>query len=246
MKILLLDIEIAPNIATVWGLFNQNIGIQHVLASSYMLCWSAKWLGEEAVYFDSIHRSSKKNMVKNMHKLLDEADAVIHFNGKRFDIPIINKEFLLLGITPPSPYKQIDLLTTVRTQFRFTSNKLQFVCQQLGIGEKRQHEGHELWLKCMNDDKEAWKIMEEYNIQDTVLLEALYHKVLPWIKSHPNHSVLTGNMVCPNCGSHKHQKRGFSYSLAGKYQRYRCSDCGNWFRATKNLADRSKFVTNGV
>lgn len=246
MKILLLDVETAPNIATVWGLFNQNIGIQHILDSSYMLCWAAKWLGEDVVFFDSIHRSSRKTMVKNIRKLLDEADAVVHYNGKRFDIPTLNKEILLTKQLPPSPYKQVDLLTTVRTQFRFPSNKLQYVCNALGIGVKTKHEGHELWLKCMNDDAQAWSDMEEYNIQDVYLLEDLYYKLLPWIKSHPNHSVHSGDMVCPNCGSSKHQKRGYSFSLAGKYQRYRCSGCGSWFRGIKNLADRSKFVTNGV
>jgi DNA polymerase elongation subunit (family B) len=246
MKILLLDVETAPNIATVWGLFNQNIGIHSILDSSYMLCWAAKWLGEDDVYFDSIHRSSRKTMVKNIRRLLDEADAVVHYNGKRFDIPTLNKEILLTKQLPPSPYKQVDLLTTVRTQFRFPSNKLQYVCDALGIGSKSKHEGHELWLKCMNGDAEAWANMEEYNIQDVYLLEDLYYKVLPWIKNHPNRSVHSGSMVCPNCGSSKHQKRGYSLSLAGKYQRYRCTDCGSWFRGIKNLADRSKFVTNGV
>lgn len=246
IKILLLDIETAPNLALIWGLFNQNINIQNVLESGYVLCWAAKWLGEDVIYFDSVHRSSEKQMLRRIHALLSEADAVVHYNGKRFDIPTLNKEFVMQEMAPPSPYKQIDLLTTVRTQFRFTSTKLQFVCQQLGIGEKAGHSGPDLWIKCMNQDPEAWKMMEEYNIQDVELLEGLYYKLLPWIKSHPNYSVYTGEMVCPNCGSHKHQKRGFSYTLAGKYQRYNCKDCGNWFRGIKNVADRSKFVTNGV
>jgi DNA polymerase III epsilon subunit-like protein len=178
--------------------------------------------------------------------LLDEADAVIHFNGKRFDIPTLNKDFLLNGIRPPAPYKHIDLLTTVRTQFRFTSNKLDHVCEQLGLGNKTKHAGAELWIKCMAGDKAAWSEMEEYNIRDVEMTEALYLHLLPWIKSHPNYSVMTGECVCPNCGSAKHQKRGFAFSLAGKYQRYQCRECGTWYRGVKNMADRSKFVTNGV
>jgi rRNA maturation protein Nop10 len=138
------------------------------------------------------------------------------------------------------------LLTTVRTQFRFLSNKLDFVCQELGIGEKHPHSGADLWVRCMAGDAEAWREMETYNIKDVELLESLYNHLLPWIRNHPNHSVYTGDMVCPNCGSTHHQKRGFSYSLAGKYQRHQCKDCGNWFRGIKNLADRSKFVSNGV
>lgn len=230
----------------MWGLFNQNIGINQLLETSYVLCWAAKWLGEDVVYFDSVHRSTKKQMIRELHKLLDEADAVIHYNGKKFDIPTINKEFILANLPPPSPYKQIDLLTTVRNQFRFTSNKLAHVAEKLGIGSKVAHEGHELWLKCMVGDKKAWKVMEEYNTQDVVLLEDLYHKLRPWIKNHPNHSVMGESMCCPNCGSNRYTKRGFSYTLAGKYQRYQCGGCKTWFRGIKNIADRSKFVTNGL
>lgn len=232
--------------ATVWGLFNQNIGLNQLLESSYVLCWSAKWLGEDVVYFDSIHRSTRKRMLKNIYKMLDEADAVIHYNGKKFDIPTLNKEFLLAGLTPPSPYKQIDLLTTVRTQFRFTSNKLAFVAGQLGLGTKTSHEGHELWLKCMAGDNEAWKVMEEYNTQDVLLTEEMYYKLQPWIKNHPNYSIYKEAMVCPNCGGAHYQRRGFSRTLAGVYQRYQCKGCGAWFRGIKNQADRNKFVTGGV
>lgn len=185
-------------------------------------------------------------MIKNIHKMLDEADAVIHFNGKRFDIPTLNKDFLLNGIKPPSPYKHIDLLTVVRTQFRFASNKLDHVCQQLGIGSKHSHAGAELWIKCMAGDEAAWAEMETYNIRDVEMTEALYYKVLPWIRNHPNHSVFNGECVCPNCASAKSQKRGFAWTLAGKYQRFQCRECGTWYRGVKNLADRSKFVTNGV
>jgi hypothetical protein len=246
MKILVLDIELAPNIAAVWGLFKQNINLPNLLKTSYTLSWAAKWLGEDVVYYDSLNRSTPKQMIKSIHKLLDQADAVIHFNGKRFDIPVLNREFVLNGLAPPSPYKHIDLLTTVRTQFRFTSNKLDHVCEQLGIGNKTKHSGADLWIRCMNKDQQAWQEMEDYNIRDVEMTEELYYILRPWIKSHPNYSVFTGQCVCPNCASTKNQKRGFTFSLAGKYQRYQCRECGTWYRGVKNLADRSKFVTGGV
>lgn len=230
----------------MWGLWQQNISLPNLLKTGYTLSWAAKWLGEDTVYYDSVHRSTPKRMTKNIHRMLDEADAVIHFNGKRFDIPTLNKDFLLNGLKPPSPYKHIDLLTVVRTQFRFTSNKLDHVCQQLGIGNKHSHAGAELWIKCMAGDEAAWAEMETYNIRDVEMTEALYWKVLPWIRNHPNHSVFTGECVCPNCSSARAQKRGFAWTLAGKYQRFQCRDCGAWFRGIKNLADRSKFVSNGV
>jgi len=147
MKILLIDIEVAPNTAHVWGIFDQNISINQLLESSYTLCYAAKWYGNPKIMFDSVQKSGKNKMLANVHALLDQADAVVHYNGSRFDIPILNKEFLLSGMPPPSPAKHIDLLQVARRQFRFVSNKLDYVSQALGLGAKTAHEGHTLWLK---------------------------------------------------------------------------------------------------
>ena len=235
MKILLLDIETSPNTAHVWGLWQQNVSINQLMESSYVLCYAAKWLGEEDIYFDSVHQSKPKTMLKGIHALLDSADAVIHYNGTKFDIPTLNKEFLLTKLLPPSPYKQIDLLRVVRSNFRFPSNKLDYVSQRLGLGSKHAHEGHDLWVKCMNGDKDAWKRMEEYNIQDVVLLESLYDNLLPWIKNAPNRNLYQDITGCPTCGSTRLHKRGTAVSTTGSYQRYQCRDCGSWSQGTKSI-----------
>lgn len=245
-KILMIDIEVAPNTAHCWGLFDQNISLNQIIESSYALCYAAKWYGEDEVLFDSVYKSSKKKMLKGVHKLLDEADAVIHYNGKRFDIPILNKEFLLSGMPPPSPSKQIDLLQVAKQQFRFVSNKLDYVSKALGLGKKTEHMGHELWIRCMNKDQVAWKLMEEYNINDVILLEKVYEKFKPWIKYHLNLSTFSGDQVCPNCGGHHYQRRGYAYTAISKFQRYQCTDCGFWFRGNKNLREGSQERFVGV
>jgi hypothetical protein len=174
-------------------------------------------------------------MLKGIYDLLADADAVIHYNGTKFDIPTLNKEFLLQNFTPPSPYRQIDLLRVVRSNFRFPSNKLDYVSQRLGLGQKHAHEGHDLWVKCMNGDKDAWKRMEDYNIQDVVLLEKLYHKLIPWIKNHPNQNLYSESVCCPSCGQSNLQKRGTAVSSTGTYQRYQCKSCGTWSQGTKAI-----------
>ena len=235
MKILLLDIESSPNTAHVWGLWQQNVSINQLMESSYVLCYAAKWLGEDDIHFDSVHQSKPKKMLKGIHVLLDQADAVVHYNGTKFDIPTLNKEFILHGYNPPSPYKQIDLLRVVRSNFRFPSNKLDYVSQRLGLGSKHEHEGHDLWVKCMNGDKDAWKRMENYNVQDVVLLERLYDKLLPWIKNHPNQNLFSESVCCPTCGHGHLQKRGTAVSSTGTYQRYQCRACGTWSQGTKSI-----------
>lgn len=248
MKILLLDIETAPNTAHVWGLWKQNVSLNQLQESSYVLCWAAKWLGSDKILFDSVYNNTTEKMLLGIHSLIDDADAVIHYNGTKFDIPTLNKEFLLYGLGPPSPVKQIDLLRTARNQFKFPSNKLDYVAQALGVGKKKEHIGHELWIRCMANNPDAWKMMEEYNKQDVILLEQVYGKLKPWIKNHANFSLHSDNsFVCPNCGGDCYNKRGFYYTHNCKYQRYKCSGCNTWFRGTKNIGQPSgdKFVFAG-
>jgi len=234
VKILLLDIETAPNLAYVWGLFKQNISTAAIESSGYVLCWSAKWLGEKKVHFASVQNHKAPAMLHGIHRLLDQADAVVHYYGTNFDIPTLNKEFVSHGFNPPSPYKQIDLCNIVKAEFRFPSNKLDYVSQALGLGAKTRHPGFEMWVKCMRGDKQAWKIMEKYNRQDTALLETLYHRLQPWIRSHPNHATFEGSPMCPKCGSEEYQQRGYAYTMMMRYARYQCKKCHGWFRSNKS------------
>jgi DNA polymerase elongation subunit (family B) len=183
-------------------------------------------------------------MLRHIHALLEEADAVVHYNGEKFDIPTLNKEFVLSKMTPPSTYRQIDLYKTVRSQFRFTSNKLDYVAQRLGLGGKTQHKGMELWTECMAFKDAAWNTMRTYNKQDVVLTEKLYNRLLPWIKNHPNVALYTDGTkaVCTTCGSINLNKRGFQTTNASRFQRYRCMDCGKWMRGRLNMHDKEHLL----
>lgn len=244
LKILLLDIEISPSIVTVWGLFNQNIGLHSILGNSEILTWAAKWYGEKEVISASRSTSSKRSMLKKMHTLLSKADVVITYNGNGFDLKILNKEFLELGMSPPKPYKSLDLLSTMKNVFRGTSNKLDYWVKHLDLGKKIEHRGHQMWLDCMKGDKKAFAEMLEYNQHDVIILERLYKRVLPWIKNHPNRSVYTGRLVCPTCGSDHFQHRGYVRKLR-TYKQFQCraEGCGKWFRASVSEKGSKQYFT---
>lgn len=241
IKILVLDIEISPTLATVWGLWGQNIGINQIIGNSEVLCWAARWVGEETVEFSSIHSTTKRRMLRKIYNLLEKADAVVTYNGKSFDLKILNKEFALLGWGRPAPYKNIDMLQVVRSQFRFTSNKLNYVAAQFKLGTKTKHAGHELWLHCMNprstEYESSWETMSTYNKQDVVLLEKLYQRCKGWIPNHPSYSAFENKHVCPNCGGNHLQSRGKVSSAALSYRRWWCKDCFAWSRS--KVADKA-------
>lgn len=229
-RILAIDIETTPNLAHVWRLFNiERISLSQLMETSRVFCFGARWLGDESVEIRSEHRDGQEYMLQRIHDLMDEADVIMGWNSQKFDVKRLNTEFLIHDMMPPSPFLNLDLMLKTKQVFGFTSNKLDFVAQQLKVGKKVAHEGHELWVKCMAGDEEAWEKMYEYQKQDVDLLIDVYEKLQPWIKGHPNYGLFTNQeLVCTNCGSDNMQKRGFAYSGASRFQRYRCMACGKW------------------
>ena len=224
MKTVYLDIETAPNLAVVWGIWQQNVAINQLLETGETMCMSYKWRDDDNVYFT--------RDLKDMWAVLNQADVVVTYNGDNFDLKTLNRDFLLAGIEPPDPYQSLDLLKVVRRRFRFVSNKLDFVCQELGIGRKVQHTGMELWLACMRNEPEAWEQMEEYNVMDTILLQELHDKLTPWIINGPHHGLHNRDgQCCPNCGSHNIIKKGFAYTNSSIFQRFKCKSCGTPIRS---------------
>jgi DNA polymerase elongation subunit (family B) len=237
MRLLYLDIETTPHLGTFWNLFPKYIPINQLKTPTEVLCWAAKWEGEAEVVY---RRHDDPDFHTKMWDMLDEADAVVHYNGKSFDIKHLNREFAKEGLPPPSPYSQVDLLQTVRQNFKLASNKLDYVCRYFGLGKKVKHVGIELWYDCMDDDKAAWKIMERYNKRDVVLLPKLYKFLRPWIKSHPNMGLYSpaNRPTCSTCASTDIQLRGTYQTTKAIYQRYVCNNCGTWNR--KRTQDKTQ------
>ena len=244
-KCLVLDIETAPNLGYIWGLWDQNIGINQVLEWSSVICFAAKWYGKKKIMFHSDHHDGHDEMVKRAWELLDQADAIVHYNGKAFDVKHLNREFLRLGLGPPAPHRDIDLLTIARSTFKFPSNKLDAVSRELGVGKKVEHEGMDLWIKCMNDDPAAWKRMKKYNIGDIDITEKVYEIMRPWIRTHPHVGLYTGDLdCCPKCGSDRLHRRGLARTATLTYQKYQCQDCKGYSRDKTRLPDASPVTRN--
>ncbi len=228
MKILILDIETAPNLVYAWGLFNQFIAINQIVEPTYVLSWAAKWAGEKRI---SYRKHTAVDFLERIWSMIDEADAVVHYNGKAFDMKHLNREFAEEGLSPPHMPAQIDLFTVVKKQFKFPSNKLEYVAQQLLGKGKVGTGGMGLWIACLNGESWAWRKMKEYNIGDVELTELLYFKLRGWITNHPNHGLFVKdaeNPVCRNCGSDHVVKKGNQYHTTGvmAYARLKCRNCG--------------------
>jgi hypothetical protein len=249
-KVLIFDIETAPILGYVWGLWDNNLGLDQIKNDWFVLSWSAKWLGDppsKIMYSDQRKSKNIENdakMLKQIWDLLNEADIVITQNGKRFDQKKLNARFILNGMKPPSSYKHIDTYQIAKKNFAFTSNKLEYMSDKLCTKYKKlkhaKFSGFGLWKECLAGNKEAWEEMEKYNKYDVLTLEELYYKLAPWDNSINFNLYHDDEDAICNCGVNDFTKRGFAYTSVGKFQRYVCNNCGAWSRGSVNLFSKEK------
>lgn len=236
MKILIYDLETAPTMAYVWSAWKQNISPNQVVEHGRVICWAAKWLGEKQVHFGAEWKSDM--FIEDLADLMDEADAVITYNGDKFDQRVLNTALLIRGLKPLAPAKSIDMYKVVKKRFATFHGRMDSIAELLGIQGKLDTGGMELWIGVMNKDPKAQKKMERYNVRDIKVLEKIYEHLKGWISSHPTD---TGSDTgkCPNCGSKDLQRRGYHVTKVSKFQRYQCTSCGSWHRGRASVLDKS-------
>lgn len=243
-KILALDIETAYALAGVWRTGEQYVSHNQILRPPYMICWCASWYGDKQVMSDSLVNypthykkdpTCDKKITASIRELMDEADVIITQNGDNFDLKWLNSLFLKHKIPPPSPYKSIDTLKVSRKHFYTVSQKLDYRGKELGIGEKMEHEGFGLWIKCLAGVKSAWVKMVQYCKRDVILLKDYAEILMPYIKTITNLNVYESG-GCVGCGSKSVWRRGFFYTNTAKFQRYQCKSCGKWMRDKESIA----------
>jgi uncharacterized protein YprB with RNaseH-like and TPR domain len=247
-RVLFLDIETAPILGYVWSLWQQNVGLNQIKQDWFILSWSAKWLGSKKVMYKD-QRNAKyiendKRLLEPLWKLLDAADIIVTQNGKQFDAKKINARLILNGMKPPSSYRHIDTKILAKRHFAFTSNRLEYMADQLCTKYKKlkhhKFQGFELWRECLAGNLEAWREMEKYNKHDVLALEELYEKLSPWdtsISFNVYHD--REDFVC-QCGHPAFARWGFKYTNGAKYQRLKCKRCGAEYREKMNLLTKPK------
>lgn len=238
MKKLFLDIETSPHVAYVWKLFDENISLEQLIEPTRTICVAWKFDGDDSTDFAAEwEKGGHERMIKEVWRQIDEADAIVHYNGASFDEPHLSREFLEYGLDPPSRPQTIDLFKTIKHRFRFASGKLQHVSDVLAIREGKIKTDFTLWSRVLDGDSGARAEMEEYNREDVELLVDLYGALLPWIDRHPNVGLYEDDqlMRCTRCASTELIKAGFRRTTAGKFQLYKCNECGSVSRGSKRV-----------
>lgn len=232
-RVLVLDIETSPAQAFVWSLKPDYIPPGQIIEHSRVLCFAATWADDPRMMFHS-EREGRTEMIEAAWRLLDEADIVVGYNHVRFDIPHLQREMVTHGYRPPSPWIDIDLLPLIRREFRFMSNKLGVIVDQLGLASKDDSGGFETWRAVLAGDDKAWATMERYCRQDTAITLDLYGYLKSWIRM-PHLGLFTGDMTaCAACGSHRLVPDGIARTKVSAWMRLACEDCGACNRLLTN------------
>ena len=196
-----------------------------------------KLIGHDKINCVSVSSKNPTNdleVVKIVHSVLMEVDILIGHNSDAFDLKKFNARAIYHGLPPIPQKQQIDTLKEARKSFKFTSNKLSYLANFLGIDSKDESPD---WNKILSGDAEALAEMRIYNKKDVIVTEQLYQKLVSWMKTHPNVAVYTpikdieGNTIlsCNKCNSTNIKQAGKRYTKTKTIQRYMCKDCGTYF-----------------
>lgn len=235
-RILLYDLEISRDLVEGYG-SKYEFRVVKTIRHQELMCFSYKWLDEKKIHHVSRHDFlDYKEAVKDLNRVMGEADICIAHNGARFDNKVANRFFIKEGLSPVPPYKTIDTLQIARREFKFQSNSLNDLCDYLEIGNKSKITYADLETDYMTD-KPAQKtldLMKKYNNMDITLLEKLYIKLRPFTKNHVNLGMLTQQQgVCAKCGKGgTFESRGTKVRANGLVRQFWCKPakggCGGW------------------
>lgn len=238
-RILFLDIETAPIVATTWSLYPKSLSHENILKDWYIICAAWKFSDESKVQSSEINSTkTDKNVCIDLRTAISKADIIVGHNSDKFDLKKLNSRLIYHGLKPLPLVPTVDTLKEVRKIAAFTSNRLDYLSKVL-IGKGKIKTEYNLWLDVIKGDKKALKKMVVYCKVDVERLEGIYNILRPYMKAHPHIGVLSGKdrlCSCNKCGSVKLKKNGIRVTAAGlKKQEIQCMACGSYQRIAIGL-----------
>lgn len=236
-KRLFFDIETSPNIGLFWEAgYKKNIDSSNIIKERAIICICYKWEEEREVY--SLQWDSKQNdraMLLKFIEVANVATELVGHNGDKFDLAWIRTRCLFHSISMFPTYQTIDTLKIARAKFRFNSNKLNYIADYLGFGQKIKTT-FGLWKDILlNKDKKAMDDMIKYCKKDVILLEKVFSALNKHTESKTHYGVIFGadRGSCPECGSDDLIRYNARVMASGiRRIQYKCKTCNKFHSKT--------------
>lgn len=216
---LFFDIETSPNIGLFWEAgYKKNIDYSNIIKERAIICICYKWEGEKEIY--SLNWDSKQCDKKMLQKFIEVAnlsDEMVGHNGDKFDLSWIRTRCLFHRISMFPTYTTIDTLKVARSKFRFNSNRLNYIADYLGMGQKIKTD-FGMWKAISLDNcKKSMEKMIKYCKKDVKLLEDVFLVLRSHMAPKTHYGVVFGGDrgSCPECGSDELVRRGTRATATG-------------------------------
>mgnify|MGYP000875156892 CR=1 FL=1 len=251
-NILYFDIETTPTLFAGFQLGKQHVNHTQILKRPEVMCISWAW-NDQKVQHASLNMEkydlrakdddADYELLKTFSKEYGKADLIVSQNGVFFDVPTITSRLVKHRLPPLPEISHDDTYLQSAKKIKHISHKLDDVGDYLGYGRKAPHgDGMDWWIAVAYGDYKILAKMVKYCDEDVNKLRKIYKHQLPYVKSKLNMAAFTGEPTCSSvvCGSKNLVKDGFRWTLAGKYQKYRCNDCGKPTVGGENLLKNTK------
>jgi len=177
-KVIFFDIETSPNMVFSWRIGNKvNLSPDDIIKERAIICICWKWADSQEVHSLQWNKGDDKEMLQKFAKVIDSADIVIGQNSDKFDIRWLRARCIYHSIPISPKFQSLDTLKMAKSGFYFNSNKLNYMGQFFGVGEKIKTE-YDLWKDIVLCNCQAsMKKMIFYCQEDVRLLERVYNKL---------------------------------------------------------------------
>ncbi len=241
-------------------IWQENIPMRRIKKQSHLLSASFAYNNDAVQGYrltpEQVKTGDDFDVVCKVVEAINNCDLMVTFNGKRFDVKLLNTRALFWGLPPVKSPKHIDLFEQSKRVFKFPSNSMQNVSMYLGENGKLETSGSNLWERCSEwenyeECEKALIEMVTYGNQDIEATRDLYNRFQGWMKGVPNLGVITNESTenktlrCSHCGSDDiflmNQK---TYTSVSSFDLYRCANMG--CRGISRITSNGKNLTGVV
>jgi DNA polymerase elongation subunit (family B) len=251
-RTLIWDLESSLLEGYFFRIWQENIPMRRIKKQAHLLSASFAFNDGQVQGYrltpEQVKTGDDFDVVCKVVEAVNNCDLMVTFNGKRFDVKLLNTRALFWGLPPVKAPKHIDLFEQSKRVFKFPSNSMQNVSMYLGENGKLETSGSNLWERCAEwenyeECEKALIEMVTYGNQDIEATRDLYKRFQGWMKGVPNLGVITNEVTenktlrCIHCGSDNvfplDQK---TYTSVSSFDLYRCGNesCRGISRATSN------------
>lgn len=128
--------------------------------------------------FEDDHR-----IVHEIARRLRDFDVVVTYYGRGFDVPFLRSRMMKHGYKGGHTFFHIDLYFKTRGLLQLSSGRLARLQEYMGLKTSKTHLRPECWAKAASGDERSIRKIVTHCIKDVEVLEDLYERVMPYIKS---------------------------------------------------------------